>query len=587
MKKIISLDGKWRFTHVLDQRPDNNHSLYDGEVPLYATDKIYRTDWINVNVPGVWEKYAEKYALFEGVCWYYRTFEVEELTEDTVAQLRFGGVIYRADIYLNNEYVGFHESGYVEFTRDITKFIKQGTNCLALCVDNRPLIVKWPHDWGYFNFGGIHGSVSLELMSGEYIDSLSLTPDYDCEKGQGLLRVKGTLKHFDGSRITVSVAGRTAVLDAKADGEFDEILKIDGINAWTPDEPLLYECTVRIGEEVFEEKRVGFRNIKTQNAKILLNGNPFFCKGCCYLYDSPEHGLTASLEQMRYDLSEMKEAGINAIRTHYPMDEIFYRLCDEMGFVSWIELPVYCSKPSREETNTVFARPEYIENAQMILCEMIALARSHASVIIYSIGNECNIEHPEALPFFTVMANTVRETDDTRLVGYASLYGLVGEMGSILDVLGMNCYDGWYNKITEYYHYEEKEVENGAVKLPEIVLGRFHALANELDEKLPKDLPIVLSEFGGDSVPGFRSCSMDYWSEEYHAEVVKKTVLAVREHENRFAGTFVFAFTDYHDPSKPQNGFWNEYNLKGMLSYHRDRKLPFYALKEVYTSEKK
>lgn len=390
MKKTISLDGKWRFTHVLDQRPDNNHSIYEGDVPVYGTDLIYRTHWMKVNVPGVWEKYGEKYSIFEGVCWYYRTFETEEITEDTLALLQFSGVIYRADIYLNNKYVGYHESGYVPFTMDITPFIKKGTNCLAICVDNRPLIVKWPHDWGYFNFGGIYGSVDLELITGEYIEDLSLTPDYDCEKKQGILRLSGNIKRYNGSEVTLSVEDRAFCVNIKSDGKFDETISVDGVDAWTPDKPALYDCKVKIGEELWDERKLGFRNIKTENSRILLNDTPFFCKGSCYLYDSPEYGLTPDYDQYYSDLKEMKEAGINAIRTHYPMDEIFYRLCDEMGFVSWIELPVYCSKPAPEEKNTVFARQEYIENAQMILREMISLARSHASVIIYSIGNECN-----------------------------------------------------------------------------------------------------------------------------------------------------------------------------------------------------
>ncbi len=580
MKRQISLNGQWRFTHELDQRPDNNHSVYQGRCPLYACGVLNRQDWMQVDVPGVWERYAEKYTLYEGVGWYFRDFTMDEIGEETIAVLRFGGVIYRADIYLNEQYVGYHESGYVPFAADVTGKLEKGVNHLAVRVDNRPLLVKWPHDWGYFNFGGIHGDVTLELMDGAYIKDLSLTPDWDTDTCAGLLRMSGILCRSDKNELSVTLGDRTLSVQADESGAFDTVLTFSDVSPWSPDAPVLYPLTVTLDGSVWEEKKIGFRHIAAHGTKLWLNGAVLHCSGCCYLYDSPQYGLVQTREQLTIDLCEMKAAGVNAVRTHYPMGELFYELCDEMGLVSWIELPVYCSKPANEETNTVFARPDYIENAQMILREMIAAARSHASVVIYSIGNECNVEHPEAMPFFTTMAQTVRMLDATRLVGYAALYGLVGQIGSLLDVIGINCYEGWYGRISS----ADTERQDDVNPAQTLNLANFHALMKSVRENLPPDLPIVLSEFGGDSVPGFRSSNCDFWSEDYHAVIVKAIIEAAGEHPD-IAGTFVFAFTDYGDPSKPRNGRWNEYNLKGMLTYERVRKRPFYALQQAYTGK--
>lgn len=555
--------------------------MYQGRIPLYAYGELNRKDWAWADVPGVWEKAAEKYSLYEGIGWYYRSFEAGTVTKDTVARLRFSGVIYRADIYLNGEYVGFHESGYVEFTKDVTGILRSGINHLAVMVDNRPLIVKWPHDWGYMNYGGIHGSVMLEMTDGAYLDDFSLTPDWDCGSQKGLLRVKGNLKRSSCGTVTVETAGRCYTVSVPDDGSFDETLVIEDVKTWSPSEPVLYDTAVRIGGETWCTKKIGFCHIAASDCRILLNGKPFRLNGCCYLYDSPRYGLTAVREQIEADLKEMKAAGVNAIRTHYPMDEIFYSLCDEMGFVSWIELPVYCTKPPVEKTGTIFSDRDYVDNAVMILEEMIAVARSHASVVIYSIGNECNVEHPEAMPFFTVMAATVRNSDPSRLVAYAALYGLVGQIGELLDVIGINCYDGWYNRISKDYRYEPKKASDGMVPVEKIDLDSYHRLMDEIRSKLPEGMPAVLSEFGGDSVPGYCSSAEDLWSEDYHAALVREMILASRKH-SFINGTFVFAFIDYLDPSKPRNGYWNEYNLKGMLTYERDRKLPFYALQDVY-----
>lgn len=94
-------------------------------------------------------------------------------------------------------------------------------------------------------------------------------------------------------------------------------------------------------------------------------------------------------------------------------------------------------------------------------------------------------------------------------------------------------------------------------------------------------MPLLLTEFGGDSVPGYRDDLCPLWSENYHARLVEEYIAAWRQHDS-VSGGFVFAFTDYQDPSKPMNGRWNGLNLKGILDYDRNEKLPCSALKKMY-----
>lgn len=581
MIKYIYLNGRWRFTPVLDQRPENNHSLIQGTTPVYAYPELCRRDWEWVDVPGVWERYGEKYSIFEGICWYCREFEVDGITAGMAARLRFGGVNYRADVYINGQYVGWHESGYTEFVLDVTGFLRNGKNHIAVSVDNRPLIVKWPNDWGYFNYGGIHRDVTLELFEEDYIDKLDVTPDYEPDTGEALLTVSGTVRGGSGQCVSIQLDGKENRIQLGADGSFSETIRYSGLEAWTPEKPVCYEYVVAMGGCEYLCASTGFKRLSTIGGKLLLNGKPYRLNGCCYVYDSPKYGLVMAREQLLIDLGEMKTAGVNAIRTHYPMDQSFYSLCDEMGFLVWIEPNVYCSKPAADVSNTVFSRPEFMENAKNMLREMIAVARRFACVAIYGIGNECNVEHPEAMSFFRGLAAVVRETDSTRLVGYAALYGLIGDMGDLLDVIGINSYYGWYDHISDVCSYQPKKRSGGSIQLEHIDLSEFHKMIDAARLRLPKNLPILLTEFGGDSVPGYYSSAYDLWSEDYHAEVVREMIKASFRHDC-INGTFVFAFTDYLDPSKPRNGFWNEFNLKGMLAYNRERKLPFYALQEVY-----
>lgn len=591
MKRIINLNGKWRFTPDLEQRPDNNHNLTGGDIPVYAVPQLDRKDWEWVSVPGVWERYAEKYSIYEGVCWYCRAFWVERITEQTKAVLRFKGVAYRADVFINGQKAGWHESAYTEFTIDVTGLLKEGENFMAVMVDNRALITKWPNDRGYFAYGGIHRDVLLELLDENWLEELEITPVYDTASGNecsGILEIQGKVKGCPEIpvEITMGEDTRTVAIEADNNGCFKVVLTYSHVELWNPEHPYLYPLTISYDGWVYAEHRIGYRAFEIQDGALFLNGKSCRLNGACYVYDSPVYGLVMAKDQLETDLSEMKAANVTAIRTHYPMDDKFYDMCDEMGFLVWIEPNVYCYKPSLDKVNTAFARKDFVEVAYQMTEEMITVARRHSSVVIYGIGNECNVEHPEAIPFFRELAGLVRAKDNTRLLGYAALYGLVGEIGNVIDIIGINSYYGWYDKISDFYKYKPFEKKEGAVKVETVELTAFHKMIEEVIPKLPPKLPILLTEFGADSVPGYHSSSKDLWSEEYHAEVVKAMIRASRGH-NRIYGTFVFAFVDYVDPCKPLNGYWKEQNLKGMLSYQRDRKQPFYALQEVYSEKER
>ena len=185
------------------------------------------------------------------------------------------------------------------------------------------------------------------------------------------------------------------------------------------------------------------------------------------------------------------------------------------------------------------------------------------------------------MDFFARVAETVKACDRTRLLGYASLYGEVGSIGSLVDIMGINSYYGWYG-VFDYLDADDALfAEDGRNGVRKADVSEVHACIERVDRAIPAQMPILLTEFGGDSVPGYHSAAQRLWSENYHAEVVREYIKASLAHEC-VVGTFVFAFSDYSDPSKPLNGMWNGYNLKGMVSYDRTVKLPYEAIKEAY-----
>lgn len=154
----------------------------------------------------------------------------------------------------------------------------------------------------------------------------------------------------------------------------------------------------------------------------------------------------------------------------------------------------------------------------------------------------------------------------------------------MIDVLGVNSYFGWYGTIPTFGIEDKLPAEDGKVCIREADVSPLGDLIARTLESTPDDMPLLLTEFGADSIPKYYSQACELWSENYHAKVVS-AVIGLSRDFSEVAGTFVFAFTDYSDPSKPLNGRWNGLNLKGMLTRERDRKLPFYALRDAYAGE--
>jgi beta-glucuronidase len=184
------------------------------------------------------------------------------------------------------------------------------------------------------------------------------------------------------------------------------------------------------------------------------------------------------------------------------------------------------------------------------------------------------------------LADTIRNEDPARPISYAALYGIVGPLADIVDVLGINSYWGWYDKIWGGKglapEAEGRSSGIGCQKVEKEPID-LTPMRKMIDEVLAKksNLALFLTEFGADSVPGNRSRSRDLWSEDYHADLLRE-ILALAKEYPQIVGTFPFCFSDYRDPSKVPNGYWNELNLKGIVDHNRKRKLAFQAVQEAY-----
>ncbi len=381
-------------------------------------------NWKAVSVPSNWYLQGED---LSGTVWYRHTFKVDPQLQGKVAQLVFAGVDYTADVWLNGQYLGFHEGYFEPFSFLVSDQLKfQENNVLVVKVDSpyeepgrvwslhKRLIkgVFTHHDarpggaWSLKgqaqNTGGIWGPVSLKVSDQVAIDAVKVTPQIKLETHEGRADLSLSLtytgavpKDFDLSLTlephNFSGAPSPPVRQKKTlnPGVNQFTFKLTQREAqlwwtWEHGAPNLYKLTT----EIFEanqrldctETVFGFRTIELEPGSQTwrLNGKRIFLRGTNYI--SSQWLSEMSPSKYAQDLDLMKRANINAIRVHAHIEaETFYRLCDQAGIVVWQDFPLqwgYTDDPG-------FA-VEAIRQAK----GMVNLLYNHPSIITWSLHNE-------------------------------------------------------------------------------------------------------------------------------------------------------------------------------------------------------
>ena len=148
---------------------------------------------------------------------------------------------------------------------------------------------------------------------------------------------------------------------------------------WTPEEPKLYVVNLSSETDKVSDE-IGFRTIRTEGTKILLNDEEIFCRGISIHEETPYYsGRAYSRDHARTLLSWAKELGCNFVRlAHYPHNEEMVREAERMGFLVWSEIPVYWT--------IHWENKDTYQNAEQQLCDMIARDKNRCNVIIWSIA---------------------------------------------------------------------------------------------------------------------------------------------------------------------------------------------------------
>ena len=359
-----SLNGEWSL-RVVDGISESNM------VP--AEDAT----WGKIPVPGCWEAYGfckPKYDSPNPLTGYYRTtFSVPSAWKGQRIVLRFDGVLYGYDLWVNGKQAGSWRSGYNTALFDITDCLRGGSEELAMRV-----ISQFPgsdfdynDDWAP---NGIFRDVTLMAVPKTHLSDLTISTRNTGE-------VSVDTKIANASKQTSVVH---EILDAH--GNVVGNNRVDHPHLWTAETPYLYVLRTKLIQkgkilQTFEHK-FGFRELTIDGKVIQLNGQPIKFRGVTSHATDPRTVKVIHDELTLKDMKLMKEASVNYIRTsHYPREPRFYELADSLGFYIIDEVPFgYGDKNLSKE--------EFYPVLQQRAQATIRRDKNHASVLIWSIGNE-------------------------------------------------------------------------------------------------------------------------------------------------------------------------------------------------------
>ena len=481
-----SLNGTWKFNWVRNPA-DRPMDFYNPEVDV--------NDWENIPVPSNWEMMGYGIPIYVNqpyewttdprppyvpedynpVGSYRRSFTIPEDWMDKEIIIHFGAVKSAFYLWLNGKYVGYSQGSKTPAEWNITGFLKEGENIVALQV------FRWS-DGSYlecqdfWRISGIERDVFLYALPKTYIQDYfvisELTNDY--QHGSFILHVDLTNKSSvkagyqcafqvldQDNQVVLSGEKPIRFTDTNVSfADFNELLP--DVHKWSAETPYLYTLLISLKREgeVLKTIRqeIGFRKVEIVNAQLLVNGKPVLFKGVNRHEHDPVTGHVVSRESMELDIKLMKQNNINAVRTsHYPNDPYWYELCDKYGLYIIDEANIeshgmgYGAKSLAKDPAWQFAHLDRIER-------MVERDKNHPSIIIWSMGNEAG----DGVNF-EAGYKWIHDRDSTRPVHYER-----AGLGPNSDI-----YCPMYASINHIERYARKDPEK-----PLILCEYSHAMGN-------------------------------------------------------------------------------------------------------------
>ena len=419
----LSLNGDWKIYWVGDpaRRPldffrtdfdDSDWATID--VPSCVEMRGYGIPWYtNIRYPhkNQWPKILDRETGrgdFNPVSSYRRSFTVPENWKGREVILRFDGVYSAYYVWINGEMVGYAEDSKLASEFDITRFLKDGPNQIAVQVF-RWCDGSYLEDQDMFRFSGIFRDVSIWSRPKGGIWNFAVKTDLKVERGvcsEALVSVSG----IDGEWSAKLYDASKKVVAQFSDAASAQALKPADINLWSAEKPYLYTLVIRKGDDI-RMKRIGLKDQRIIGNTVYVNGMPIKFKGVNRHETNPDNGRTVSLEDMLKDITLFKQYNINTCRTcHYPDHYLWYELCDRYGIYVIAEANVEAHEPGYGDKGLGRFK-EWEHSIVERNTRQVEFFRNNPCVVMWSLGNETG--HGDC---FRKAVAEIKKIDPSRIV---------------------------------------------------------------------------------------------------------------------------------------------------------------------------
>ncbi|AGA59022.1 beta-galactosidase/beta-glucuronidase [Thermobacillus composti KWC4] len=575
-RTVIDLSGIWNF------KLDNGSGFAEEWHKAPLKDPISMAVPASFNDIGVTSDIRNHV----GWVWYERDFTVPNRLFSQRIVLRFGSATHKAKVYVNGNLVVEHAGGFTPFEAEIRPYLQSGKNRLTVAVNNivdettlpvgmyserevsgiGKVVRNYPY-FDFFNYAGLHRPVKIYTTPDIYIKDVAVVTDFDGTTG--IVRYETVAEGDADVKVTVLDQSGDAVASSSGPSG---VVHIHNVRLWEPLNAYLYTLRlelVRDGEVIdVYELPFGVRTVEVKDGQFLINRKPFYFKGFGKHEDTPISGRGFHEAANVMDFRLMKWMGANSFRTaHYPYSEELMRLADREGFVVIDEVPAVGmhlnmnvmlhygnARKTWEELKTQ-------DHHRDVIRELIARDKNHPCVVLWSIANEPASEEEGAYEYFRPLVELAKELDpQKRPVTIVTQIRATPEhdrVADLVDVLALNRYYGWY-------------VHGGEFEMAKMMLRQ------ELDgwRKRCPDKPIIMTEYGADTIAGLHDVDPVMFTEEFQVEFLRANHDVFDACPN-LVGEHVWNFADFQTS---QSIIRVQGNKKGVFT--RDRK-PKYAAHEL------
>lgn len=578
-RSLYDLSGLWQFK-LGDHNPEDCLSTEDVMVvPTSFNDVVVDKDKRN----------------HIGDFWYERLVDLPKLAKDDEWILRFGSVTHNATVYVNGRELASHKGGFTPFEVVVPEDLYQdhqirisvrANNILdysTLPVGNyseerqedgsMKKVVK--ENFDFFNYAGIHRPVKLVARPKTHISDITITSDLsDDLKTADLSIAVETSAAVDAIQVTILDEERQVVGQTN-----DGHVKLDCVHLWEVLDAYLYTARIEISVDgqivdTYDEP-FGVRSVHVADGQFFVNHKPVYFKGFGKHEDTFINGRGLNEAANLMDMNLLKEIGANSFRTsHYPYSEEMMRLADRMGILVIDEIPAVGLfqnftasldlTPKDMGTWTVMETKKAHEQA---IQELVKRDKNHPSVVMWVVANEPASHEAGAHDYFEPLVALYKELDPQKrpvtLVNILMATPDRDEVMDLVDVICLNRYYAWY--------VDHGDLAKGEAGLRKELL--------EWQSKFP-DKPILMTEYGADTLPGLHSMWDIPYTEEFQCDFYAMTHGVFDEIPN-LVGEQVWNFADFETNLMI---FRVQGNHKGLFSRNRQPKQVVREFKKRWTA---